>query len=187
MKVEVVESYMCSSCRRVYFDRKMAERCCICPTCGRPTTNGLLECVDCQRRHYDLSTEKRWLKATKVNWWEYEGECVWCESLEHYFYDWDWDFMREEWAESQLDEGYNPPDERMFDYESMQVFGTYRQPLGLDSDECLQTVYDLVPEDWEWDKAAEADLEELCRKWNAKHGTHVYMPDYSVALVGGRR
>lgn len=187
MRVEVVESYRCSSCRRVYLDKDMAERCCVCPTCGRPSSNGLTECLNCQARHYHLVQEKRWRNATKVNWWEYDGECVWCDAREQFFHDWDWDVMRDEWAESQMDEGYNTPDERMFDYESMQVFGTYKQPIELDAESCLYTMYDLLPEDWEWDRASIDDLEKLCEKWNRENGTYVYMPDYSIALVGGRR
>jgi hypothetical protein len=40
--------FECSSCNRIYVDKEMASKCCICQVCGKISKNGLSDCVDCQ-------------------------------------------------------------------------------------------------------------------------------------------
>ena len=180
MHPEHVDCWKCSCCGRAYLERSVAERCCVCGSCGKEGTgNGLVECVECQHKKVEAREDERWKKAKKVSPDEYEGEMVYSEAFEEYLYDWDLESAREFFLEKQY------PDEPEFSYDLLRLYGTERVMLGISPDSVFGTMEDMEPEDWSWDGEAYGDMERLCDEWNAKHASHVYYPDYEIGVTVG--
>lgn len=181
MKAKPCESWRCEGCGRVYTDKRIAERCCICSKCGADATTRTMTssfmCRDCFDESVEKSRQEKYDKAKKVDWREYDGAGIYVEGLgPEYFFDWSPDEIIDVW------ESYN--DEPFPGFDSFRIYGTYAEPIELNVDEIEQLLNDGAYEDYEIDARMHEDLERLCSEWNAKHGDKCYWPDDKVAIVG---
>ena len=184
MEPERVDCWKCSCCGRAYLDKDVAERCCVCKTCGKEGThNGLVECVECQRKRFDDMERRRWDKAVKVSALKYAGEMAYCAILDEYLSDWDEATVYELYQQSVYPDDLDFKD---FDYDKMMVFGTTKTPIALSADRIMDMLNDEAYDGYETDGEPYEALERLCREWNAKDVDHVYNPDYGVAICKGR-
>lgn len=180
MKPREIMGWQCSCCGRIYFEKSVAEMCCVCKECGKEGThNGLVACIDCQskaRRKRDL---KRWDEARKVNLSEYEDDTVYVESMEQYV-EADHNMLWETFDESQYPDKTHLPS-----YRELGVYGIERRTLGIDANMVYEQVCEESYEDYSMSDEASRALYDMCSEWNERFGESMYVPDYKTAITEG--
>jgi len=181
MNPKPCESWQCEGCGRVYVEKDLAEKCCICAKCGanakeRKMSSSFM-CFDCMDASIEKSRQERYDKAKKVHWRDYDGAGIYVEGLgSEYFFGWSPEEIIDAWEADNM--------EPFPGFDAFRIYGTYYEPIELDADELEERLCDGAYEDYEVDARMREDLERLCDEWNSKHGDKCYWPDETVAIVG---
>ena len=161
-------AYQCAVCKKAYFDKNMAEKCCspkFCEDCGKelhPRWHMTVCTSCCDKRLFD--------KAEKLTPAQWDG---WVQR-DGYGYNEGYFESIGDLLEHCKDEGIETPE---------WVFCCEKIHHRIDIDNIL---FDMLEEAHEDARDCIVDEEELCRfvkEWNAKQTVATYYPDYSKVVV----
>ena len=159
-------AYQCGVCKKAYFDKDIAEKCCVprlCEDCGKEIESYRIVCEPCyEKRQFD--------KAEKLTYAQWDG---WVQR-DGYGYNEGYFESVDDLLQHCEDEDIEPPD---------WVFCCESREHKLNADDILDNMLSDAHEDA---RDCIVDEEELCRfvkEWNAKQTVATYYPDYSKVVI----
>ena len=163
---EIVESYRCSECKKVYVDKLIADKCCeikYC-NCGKKLRPHYLICSKCrEKRNYE--------EANKIKYSKYEIEYLYDENSGEYFYD------KENMMDYYADEELDPPS---------WAYGCYTRNFKINIDLLFENAIDQMHDEFSSeDIRYEKELREFVKKWNDKQTGITYFKDIKTVVLLG--
>lgn len=184
MKPTETTCWKCACCGKVFIDRELAEKCCVCRVCGKegvrlPYAGD--QCADCWNRASARRDRERWEKAQKVAPGSV-GECY-ISRLDIYCDNSDVDSVLEA-ADEYLfgDEPVEAGRTREQAYDCLHVWACREEPIAISADRILEALEEEAYEDYETDSEGEQLICDFCDTWNEEYAKIMYVPDYKLAI-----
>jgi hypothetical protein len=169
---EKISLYACGSCRLSTKTREEAISCCapyVCETCGAEVKS---YCEPCSKKEQAKKSQAVYDKAKKVTYKEYDGQMLFCDHCDEYFWDLD-TFL----------DAHNDVDDEDF---PTWAWGTYQVDFALNANDVIcgalesQEFYDDADQNIE--KESVKEMQEFFDAWCERNPLNSYSQDMSVVV-----